>query len=156
MEKDLTSREELAALAAGALTKADREVLASNRAAAAKIDAQEARAILTLNLIRIRLGLGAQIIDPKLCDAARGHSKDMVEKKFFDHASPVPGKETPWKRAALAGTSASAENIYMGSTGGDDAIQAWWYSPGHHKNMTGGTKRVGVGRADKHFTQMFG
>ena len=80
----------------------------------------------------------------------------MVERKFFDHTSPVAGKETPWKRAALAGTSANGENIYAGSTKGAAAHQGWWYSPGHHANMMGKGVRIGVGRDKDHFTQMFG
>lgn len=81
-----------------------------------------------------------------MCDAGRGHSKDMKEKAFFAHESPVAGKETPWKRAALAGTKANAENIYMGSTRGVDAIQAWWYSPGHHANMMADHRKAGLPR----------
>jgi uncharacterized protein YkwD len=155
-EETLAGREAVYALLATPMTKADRDVLMANLAIAPKIDAEEAAAIADLNRLRILLGIGAMTIDPKLCDASRGHSKDMVEKAFFDHSSPIPGKETPWKRAALFGTSASGENIYMGSTKGVDAIKGWWYSPGHHLNMMGGAKRVGVGRHAGHFTQMFG
>lgn len=156
IDTTITRREEQAAFLATPMSKADRDVLTANVSLAAALDPEEARGILVLNRIRIRVGIGAQAIDPKLCEAARGHSKDMVEKKFFDHASPVPGKETPWKRAALAGTSANAENIAAGGKTGDDAIKIWWYSPGHHKNMMGGGHRVGLGRERDHFTQMFG
>lgn len=155
-EHTMAAREALLATLAMPMTKPDRSVLVGNVALAAKLDPAEADAIAALNRLRVMLGIGAQAIDPKLCDAARGHSKDMIEKGFFAHESPVHGKETPWKRAELAGTTASAENIYQGSTKGEDAIKGWWYSPGHHANMMGGGKRTGVGRTDGHFTQMFG
>jgi uncharacterized protein YkwD len=120
------------------------------------MDPAEGRGILVLNVLRAQLGIGALTIDPKLCAAAQGHSKDMVEKGFFAHESPVPGKTTPWERAKLAGTTASGENIYAGSPRGEDAIEAWWHSPGHHTNMMGGHKRVGIGRYQNTWTQMFG
>jgi len=91
-----------------------------------------------------------------LYDAARDHAKDMVEKKFFAHDSPVPGKKTPWARAKRFGTSAHAENIAAGANTGADTIRLWWYSPGHHKNMMGGHARVGLGRHKKTWTQLFG
>lgn len=156
VEADLASKETLAAMMATPMGKPDRAVLLANEPLAAKLDPEEARGILILNLMRVRLGIGAQALDPKLCDASRGHSKDMKERGFFAHESPVAGKEDPWKRAALAGTSASAENIYVGSTRGADAIKGWWHSPGHHKNMLGGGARVGLGRHESHWTQMFG
>lgn len=156
VEKDLSAKEELAAMMATPMSKGDRAVLLANAPLAEKLDPEEAQGILILNLLRIRLGIGALAIDPKLVDAARGHSKDMKEKNFFAHESPVPGKETPWKRAQLAGTSAHAENIFMGGSTGASAIEAWWYSPGHHKNMLGSHSRVGLGRYETHWTQMFG
>lgn len=156
LDGDLRTREELAALLAMPMSRDDRAVLTANQAAAAQLDPEEVAGILAVNVIRIRVGIGAVAIDPKLVAASRGHSKDMTEKNFFAHESPIAGKETPWKRAQLAGTSAGAENIYTGSTRGQDAIRAWWHSPGHHTNMMGGHKRVGLGRFEKMWTQMFG
>ena len=93
----------------------------------------------------------------ELCDAARDHSKDMSEKNFFAHESPVKGKTTPWDRAANFGTTASGENIYAGSTDPHGANTGWFYSPGHHKNMFNpGQKRIGLGQFKSHWTQMFG
>jgi hypothetical protein len=110
-----------------------------------------------LNAMRIMCGVQALRIDLKLCEAARGHSADMVANNFFAHDSPVPGKKTPWDRAAKAGTTASGENIYAGGSTAVDAIKAWFLSPGHHKNMLGaGQTRQGLGRVEKHWTQMFG
>jgi uncharacterized protein YkwD len=110
-----------------------------------------------MNAIRIVCGVQPLRIDLKLCEAARGHSGDMEANNFFAHESPVPGKKTPWDRAEKAGTKASGENIYMGGTTAVDAIKAWFLSPGHHKNMLGaGHTRQGLGRVNKHWTQMFG
>src|SRR5208337_1044126 len=98
----------------------------------------------------------ALAIDLSLCEAAREHSQDMERLHFFSHESPVPGKKTPWDRAKLAGTTASGENIFNGSTSGKAADEVWFHSPGHHKNQMGNFARVGVGRSGVYFTQMFG
>lgn len=117
---------------------------------------EEKLGVRFLNQRRVLLGLPAQAHDPKLSIACRGHSKDMAEHDFFSHDSPLKGKETPWARAALAGTSAGAENIAKGADTGEKAILQWWYSPGHHRNMMGGGARTGLGRFGVHWTQLFG
>jgi uncharacterized protein YkwD len=136
----------------------DDQVLAANAELVAKnaVPADEGEGIRDLNAMRILLGLAPVLIDPKLHQAARDHSKDMVEKKFFAHESPVPGKKSPWDRAKKAGTSASAENIYFGSTSPAAANESWFLSPGHHVNMFSNARRGGMGRHEGHWTQMFG
>jgi uncharacterized protein YkwD len=94
-------------------------------------------------------------LNSKLCDAAREHCKDMVEKDFFDHISPLPGKKTPGDRAARHGASAGGENILMGDSVPEDAFWGWFSSLGHHKNMVGDYSEIGVGNHQKHWTQMF-
>jgi len=122
-----------------------------------KVPAKEREGIREVNEWRLLLGLNALVLDPKLCDASRGHSEDMATLGFFAHDSPVPGKRSPWDRAAKAGTKASGENIYMGSENPSGANQGWFYSPGHHKNMFGVRhSKIGLGQYGRHWTQMFG
>jgi uncharacterized protein YkwD len=133
------------------------KAMEANEKLASNLPAEEFESIRITNEMRAMLGISVLAIDVKLCEAARGHSKDMVEYKFFAHESPVPGKKTPWDRAKLAGTSAGAENIYAGSAKPADPIGAWFHSPGHHVNMLNpGHKRIGMGRHGGHWTQMFG
>ncbi len=138
----------------------DKEILRimeGNQKLAAQVPAEEAEGVRLTNELRAMLGLTALVLDPRLCEAARGHSKDMAERGFFAHESPVPGKKTPWDRARLAGTSASAENIFAGSPKPQAAIDAWWGSPGHHRNMLNpGHHRMGMGVHAGRWTQMFG
>jgi uncharacterized protein YkwD len=159
------SREQLAAAEAkvaadaGGLPRDGLKILEKNRKIAEdeEVPAEEARGIEECNLLRLYVGLGALVLDPKLCDASRDHSKDMAEQKFFAHESPVPGKKTPWDRAAKAGTTASGENIFAGSADSHSANMGWFYSPGHHKNMfSPGQRRIGLGQHGSHWTQMFG
>jgi len=155
-ESYLQGEEDLAASQAIPQDPRTRAILAMNAKLAEKIDPEEARAILALNLSRNLLGLPALAIDLRLCEAARGHSQDMERLNFFSHESPVPDKKTPWDRAKLAGTTASGENIFAGASSGKSAHEGWFHSPGHHKNQMGNFTRVGVGRSGTHFTQMFG
>lgn len=146
-----------AALRAMPISKSDRRALDRNDDLRGKIPAEELDGTLALNEIRLVLGLGAVAIDVKLGDAARDHSKDMDTLGFFSHTSPVEGKETFGRRAANFGTSARSENIAAGQSKGRGAIRAWWYSPGHHKNMMStGNSRVGLGQFKRMWTQMFG
>lgn len=145
-----------AARLATVMPERDRKTFLANELLFPQLDPEEAAGVLELNRIRVRAGLAADRLDLKLCDAGRGHSTDMVENKFFAHESPVPGKKSPSDRAAKAGTSGGAENIAAGQRNGHGAIRAWWYSPGHHRNMMGNHARTGLGRFQDHWTQMFG
>lgn len=155
-ERQLAADEAWLCLLALPMSAGDRRVLLDNRALESRLDKEEALGIVELNRLRLWLGLGALLIDEKLCSAAREHSEDMRKLGFFAHESPVPGKRTPGDRAARAGTSGGAENIANGQSSGARANRAWWYSPGHHKNLLGAHSRVGLGRSLSLWTQMFG
>ena len=137
-----------------AASSSDRKVLRSNAKLKSQLKSDEAEGIRQLNEWRIAMGLNALEIDPKLCEAARDHCKDMAEKGFFSHDSPVKGKSTPWARAKNFGTTAHAENIAINGSA-TVANLSWFHSPGHHKNMFGKHTHVGLGRDGKHFTQLF-
>lgn len=157
--EQLAQAEQRVANAAGDLPRDGLRVLEKNRKIAEDHDVpeSEARGIEEANLWRLLVGLPALELDPKLCDASRDHSKDMAEKGFFAHESPVPGKRSPSDRAKNFGTTASGENIYAGSSDPSGANKGWFFSPGHHKNMFGGGhSRIGLGNHGGHWTQMFG
>ncbi|MGA2253792.1 MAG: CAP domain-containing protein [Thermoguttaceae bacterium] len=155
-ESYLQGEEELAVSLAIPQDPRTADVLAMNSRLAEKLDPEEARAILALNVTRTLLGLPALAIDLRLCEAARDHARDMERLKFFSHESPVPGKTTPSDRAKLAGTTACSENILFGTSNGNSVHEGWFHSPGHHRNQMGNASRVGVGRRGTYFTQMFG
>lgn len=134
----------------------NRRVLEHNAQVEGKIDEEEARAVRTLNLRRMLFGRRALAIDLRLCEAARGHSCEMHERKFFNHVSPVKGMETAWKRAKAAGTTAAGECIAVGLKDGSNAIKLWWHSPGHFKIITSYNTRIGVGRVDNRWTLLVG
>jgi hypothetical protein len=111
--------------------------------------------IRDLNIMRLIFGQGVLAVNVKLCAASTDHSKDMNEKGFFAHESPVPGKKTPWDRAKNFETVAHGENIAMGMRDSFGANKGWFLSPGHFKNMFKSSfKKVGLGGYERHWTQM--
>jgi len=138
------------------LQKRDYKIMSDNAALRETVPAGEYQQAWITNLYRMLMGKAPLKLNPKLCAAARDHCKDMVEKDFFDHVSPVAGKRTVGDRARLQGASAGGENIHMGSTAADGAFWSWFGSLGHHKNMLGDYAEFGVGNHQKHWTQMFG
>jgi uncharacterized protein YkwD len=157
--KQLDAEEQNIARKASGLDRDGLRILEKNRKIAknADIPPEIAEGIEECNMWRLYTGRNALVIDPKLCEAAHGHSQDMAERNFFAHVSPVPGKTQFTDRARRAGTTASGENIYMGSTDPHAANEGWFFSPGHHKNMFNeGHRRIGLGRFNRHWTQMFG
>ncbi|MDO4571396.1 MAG: CAP domain-containing protein [Planctomycetia bacterium] len=134
-----------------------RKVAMFNQAQTFSIDLQEARCASATNRYRIFLGLEPQFVDRGLCAVSRDHSKDMCTLGFFSHESPVEGKKSFSQRAERMGVKkAASENIFAGSSDGFAAADAWFHSPGHHKNMLNDNPRMGVGRFEKHYTQMTG
>ena len=132
-------------------------ILAKNKAMASKFPSDIREGMNGVNALRMTCGLPPLLFDAKLCEAAHGHSKDMLTRGFFAHESPVEGKKTPWDRARLAGTTASGENIYMGSSAPADALKTWFLSPPHHKNLfSESARRQGLGHEGTYWTQMLG
>lgn len=97
--------------------------------------------------------------------AARGHSKDMATRNYFDHTSPE-GKG-PKERIMAAGwinPGYSGENIAAGNGTASATVQQWMKSPGHCENiMDKDFKYLGVGyfanpsaKYQHYWTQNFG
>lgn len=77
-----------------------------------------------------------------LSDAARGHSQEMANLKYFSHTSPTVGRERPKNRIELSGgwDMSIAENIYRAAGVpeaelAEDVIDAWMNSPVHRANL---------------------
>ena len=99
-----------------------------------------------------------------LAHAALGHSRDMAEKRYFNHKEP--GGSTPPVRATQAGYrwSRISENIASGQRTVAEAVAGWLSSPGHCANIMnpavtemGGAYALNPGSEDGtlYWTQMF-
>jgi uncharacterized protein YkwD len=105
---------------------------------------------------------------PALADVARGHSRDMLDREFFNHVNPegLSPKDRVGKRG-LAFTLV-AENIYSTSDGTRDpaklastAVTGWMNTTGHRRNILNPSLTqlgVGVAISERQIlaTQLFG
>ena len=132
------------------------EKTAEKTASDSELDSMEQTVVKLTNAYRARRGLPPLQLDPNLSKASRDHSKDMKRLNFFSHQSPVRGKTRFFHRAEKFDTTASAENIARGATDGKSALELWVDSEFHRKNLVGDYRRIGVGRSEGFYTQMFG
>jgi uncharacterized protein YkwD len=141
--------------------QSDERVPLKFTAADARVDEDaEARLLRLLNEERERAGLRPLKVDPALVKAARDHSRDMLAKGYFAHASE-DGK-TPADRVRAAGVRYAivGENLALAPTV-ELAHHGLMESPGHRANiLSPHYGRVGIGVADaglhgKMFTQDF-
>jgi len=79
--------------------------------------------------------------DPLLVEVARGHSREMYEKNYFDHVSPTPGERTPMDRYLHAlhhrpPHACVGENLfYCSIVDIERGHRALMNSPGHRANI---------------------
>lgn len=136
-----------------------------------------AATLCLVNDERVRFGESALVEDPRLANAALGHSKDMDARDYFSHVSPTGS--TLLMRIEASGFIPNGnvgytlgENIawgtlWLGTPKG--IVKAWMESPGHRANILNGSFRytgVGVdpnlphsmsgGQAGGMYTQDFG
>jgi uncharacterized protein YkwD len=110
------------------------------------------------NAERIRAGCGPLRVDGRLSAAARAHSSDMVNRRYFEHNSPDGG--TPEDRASAAGYSDyGGENIAYGQGSAAEVVSDWMGSPDHRRNILDcdfTTIGVGLDPRGMYWTQEFG
>ncbi len=109
--------------------------------------------VCLLNKERSGRGLGKLRLNPRLSEAARAHSSDMVDEHYFDHVSES-GKDVVDRltRTGYLGDAQSwvvGENLAWGSGGRStpsQIVNAWMGSAGHRQNiLTGRFREIGIG-----------
>lgn len=142
----------LAGPAAGTASAADCPGANADPTQASSKEIVRATACL-LNNERAERGLHKVRLNPRLSDAARTHSSDMVSKHYFDHVSRA-GKDVVDrvnKTGYLSGAQSwvVGENLAWGS--GErgtprQIMSAWMHSPGHRQNiLTSRFREIGIG-----------
>lgn len=138
------------------MPESDQKVMKDNEALRGQVQPEEYSLVFLTNQYRVMLGKNALRLNLKLCEASRDHSKDMKEKNFFDHVSPVPGKQEFWDRAKRHGAKALSENIYQGVSTGEEVFWGWFRSFLHHQGMLDRSGVMGVGTYQGFWTELFG
>lgn len=106
----------------------------------------EAELLRLANAHRVALGMNALVDSGALRDLARGHSRHMIEHRFFDHLTPEAG--APGDRLSEAGIDWTrvGENIATGYATPQAVFEAWLLSPPHRENLEGDSwTHAGVG-----------
>lgn len=120
-------------------------------------EASERAMLADLNAVRTAHGLAPFVFDPHLCEVARAHAQDMLERGYFGHISPDGKSPADRLVAAHVPYRTAGENIsYQSHTVGlngpsatDDeksAQQGLYDSPPHRENMLSANfRKVGIG-----------
>ena len=110
----------------------------------------ENKMLVLHNRTRGNRGLSKLCVDPKLQKAARAHSRDMIERDYFDHDTKGTNEDFS-KRLTRYGYNwrLCGENITYGSGSygtAENRFKAWMNSPGHKANiLKKGFREVGIG-----------
>jgi uncharacterized protein YkwD len=141
----------LAAFLTVASAKPEQAVAGAGACASAA--ARPAATLCLINTVRRSHGLVALRRDPKLARAARGHSRDMVRRRYFAHSTPdglgiadrIGATGYMWpRRRWLVG-----ENLAWAWGGRDsprDIVRGWMHSPPHRAEILRRSFRdVGIG-----------
>ncbi|MFG3054136.1 CAP domain-containing protein [Kitasatospora sp. NPDC048239] len=109
--------------------------------------AQYAQQVVDLvNAQRAQHGCGPVTAEPRLAAAAQGHSEDMADRNYFDHASPEGYHADHRIEANGYRWSTWGENIARGQKDPAAVMDAWMNSAGHRANILNcAFKELGVG-----------
>ena len=135
-----------------------RQIEAYNAGFENLLDKEEMLNVRLTNAYREAMGILPLEVDARLIQAARRHSREMFDLKYFDHRSPNPSQLDFERRYLNAGyKDLGSENIAHGSGSGEIAFKVWFESPAHHFNMLrAGNNSIGVGRWKIYWTANFG
>ncbi|MFB9566997.1 CAP domain-containing protein [Saccharopolyspora hordei] len=126
--------------------------------AATASESPEDQVVALVNEARAKVGCSAVTVDPRLTQAAAGHSADMANRSFFDHTNP--DGVTFDQRIKNAGyPEPGAENIAQGQRTAAEVMDGWMGSAGHRANIEDcSLKTIGVAVSEtgNYWTQDFG
>jgi uncharacterized protein YkwD len=108
-------------------------------------EAAEQRMLELVNRDRTGAGLPALVLDPRVVEVARAHSREMRATGVVAHVSPTTGSAADRVRAASIKTAAVLENVAR-AYGVAEAEDGLMNSPGHRANLLSPlATHVGIG-----------
>jgi uncharacterized protein YkwD len=123
-------------------------------------EAVEQEMVALVNRERTRRGLEPLIVDGKIVAAARAHSLDMFQRRYFSHMNPEGDDSVDRMQKAGVSFRIAGENLAF-SADVETAHNGLMESEGHRKNILEPTfGRIGIGVIDsgiygRMFTQNF-
>ena len=130
---------------------------ASSPASAAAVSAT-AQVVSLTNQARAKAGCRPVKVDKRLAAAAQKHSRDMVERRYFEHDSP-DGHSFADRESAEGYPDPGGENIAYGQKTAREVVTDWMHSASHRRNILDCSfTRIGVGLDSRgmYWTQDFG
>ena len=118
----------------------------------------ETEVVRLVNQYRAQNGLQPLKENWELSRVARYKSQDMVDNRYFSHASPTYGSPSQMIRAFGLPFRSAGENIAYGQRTPQAVVDAWMNSSGHRANILNASyTQIGVGyvAAGHYWTQMF-
>lgn len=107
---------------------------------------QGAKIIARTNQVRVEQGLPALKTDSLLIRSATAKATDMGQKEYFSHVSPDGHRLGYFLARAGYAYSEAGENLAMGFSDADGAMNGWMKSPTHYANLVDPTfTDLGVG-----------
>lgn len=137
----------------------EQQVRPWNEKRQADLDESSREVVRLVNDYRRWMGVRPLKIEPRLVQAAKGHSQEMVDLDYFEHTSPTAKERTPADRARNEGFESNivGENIADGENTPKEIVEAWQRSPGHHQALLDGRfSTFGAARVGEKWTLMFG
>lgn len=107
-----------------------------------------------INVYRAQKGLKPVTLNPKLSDAARGHSEDMAKSDRISHFGS-DGSDA-WDRVQRTGYPArlAAENVATGQRSLNEVLTGWQQSSKHNANLLlSDAEEIGIAMVYKPNTQ---
>ena len=110
-----------------------------------------------VNTYREYLGIFPYEFDPRLVKAARGHSKEMVDLKYFDHDSPAPPTRRPGTASEKPAIKAGRAKISRWASQRRSRLSGCGSTaPATTRIWLHGNTALGVGNVGIHWTQNMG
>ena len=120
-----------------------------------------AEVLRLVNQERAKVNLAPLKNHNNLAKVAEAKSKDMRDKKYFDHISPTYGTPGAMVKKFNISYTMLGENIAVGQTTPKAVVDSWMKSPGHKANILNARyTHIGIGYAEGgswkyYWTQLF-
>ena len=131
--------------------------LPSSRVSAERSDPEIDRLVRLVNRHRAEIDCPQLAWHDRIASVALSHSRDMVEREFYDHVNP-DGASLMHRltMAGIAWNGLAGENLVIGTTDATTAFTLWMQSAEHRSNIENcAFTHHGIGLSDGHWTHVF-
>ena len=107
-------------------------------------DNAEEEVLRIVNEERMRHGLNPLEVNARLAQVARYKAEDIRDNDYFGHHSPIFGSPFDMLDMFDIGFRKAGENLALGHTTAQHAMEDWMASEGHRSNILGSYTEIGI------------